>query len=149
MAQASEGKRKTKNKAKVASPMRAQADSQPLRESRMPAHSSEREPTSVSRPPSRTPSDRDSLATGPSDGADVVRYDDDDSQSQGGMGSDDGESARSTHATQQEVAGSTNGEDIKGRIAERAFLLYVEGGFQHGHDLDHWLEAEREILIGR
>lgn len=31
------------------------------------------------------------------------------------------------------------------RIAERAFLLYLESGCQHGRDLEHWFEAEREI----
>ena len=31
------------------------------------------------------------------------------------------------------------------RIAQRAFELFCEHG-QHGHDVDDWLEAEREIL---
>lgn len=36
-------------------------------------------------------------------------------------------------------------EMIHRRIAERAFLLYLESGSQHGCDLEHWFEAEREI----
>jgi len=33
------------------------------------------------------------------------------------------------------------------RIARRAYDLYEEGGCVTGDDLDHWLEAEREIRI--
>lgn len=36
-------------------------------------------------------------------------------------------------------------EDQRSRIAERAFLLYEESGFRHGNDVEHWLEAERQI----
>lgn len=142
MAQTSEGKRKTKNKAKVDTPTRAQGANQLLRDPPTPAHSSEREPTSVS----RTSSEMDSLATGPSDGTNVTRYDD--SQPQGDMESDDGEGAEfPTHATyEEEDTRGTDGEDAHSRIAERAFLMYADGGFQHGHDLDHWLEAERDIM---
>lgn len=146
MAQTSQGKRKTKNKAKVASPMRAQEDNQLSRDPPIPAHSSEQEPRSVSRTSSIIQSDLDSRATGPSDGTDLARYDD--SQLQGDMESDDGEGAEfPAHATyKEEDTGGTNGEDIRSRIAERAFLMYADGGFQHGHDLDHWLEAERDIM---
>jgi len=31
-------------------------------------------------------------------------------------------------------------------IRARAYLLFEEGGRQHGHDLDHWLEAERQVM---
>ena len=31
------------------------------------------------------------------------------------------------------------------RIRERAYVLYEAGGFKHGHDLEYWLEAERQI----
>lgn len=31
-------------------------------------------------------------------------------------------------------------------IAQRAYELYVHRGHVHGHDLDDWLEAERQIL---
>ena len=31
-------------------------------------------------------------------------------------------------------------------IAHRAFELYCERGCEHGHDIDDWLQAEREDL---
>jgi hypothetical protein len=31
------------------------------------------------------------------------------------------------------------------RIAELAYQLFVRQGRRHGHDLDHWLEAEKLI----
>ena len=36
-------------------------------------------------------------------------------------------------------------EDQRMRIAERAFMLYEESGFRHGNDVEHWLEAERQV----
>lgn len=47
------------------------------------------------------------------------------------------------------LSDSANGSDLESeahrRIAERAFLLYEERGCRHGNDLDHWLEAERQL----
>lgn len=37
----------------------------------------------------------------------------------------------------QEVTGSD--------VAYRAYELYLERGCEHGHDLDDWLQAEREL----
>jgi hypothetical protein len=31
------------------------------------------------------------------------------------------------------------------KIAARAYQLWLESGRVHGHDLEHWLRAEREI----
>jgi hypothetical protein len=31
-------------------------------------------------------------------------------------------------------------------IAQRAYELYEQRGHTHGHDLEDWLEAERQIL---
>jgi hypothetical protein len=31
------------------------------------------------------------------------------------------------------------------RIQERAYGLFVDRGCEHGHALEHWLEAERQI----
>lgn len=51
-------------------------------------------------------------------------------------------------------AGPTNGRledpaegqgNLYQRIAERAFFLYERSGFQHGKDLEHWLEAEQQV----
>jgi hypothetical protein len=33
-------------------------------------------------------------------------------------------------------------------IARRAYGLYEERGREHGHDLDDWLRAERELREG-
>ncbi len=40
---------------------------------------------------------------------------------------------------------ASSSEDRLRRIRERAYLLYVESGYQHGHDVEHWLEAERQL----
>jgi hypothetical protein len=37
-------------------------------------------------------------------------------------------------------------EALNERIARKAYELYEQRGWQHGHDLDDWLEAERMIL---
>jgi len=34
------------------------------------------------------------------------------------------------------------------RIARRAYQLFEERGGLHGHDVDDWLEAERELRPG-
>ena len=40
-------------------------------------------------------------------------------------------------------------DDLQGKISRRAYQLYEEGGWVNGHDMDHWLKAEREILKAR
>lgn len=37
-------------------------------------------------------------------------------------------------------------EDLRARIAERAYALYVDRGYRHGCAGEDWLDAEREIL---
>ena len=37
-------------------------------------------------------------------------------------------------------------EDLGSRIAKRAYELYVQRGQAHGHDIEDWIEAERQIL---
>jgi hypothetical protein len=37
-------------------------------------------------------------------------------------------------------------DDLHARIAQRAYQLHAERGYQEGHAFDDWLEAEREIL---
>jgi hypothetical protein len=76
------------------------------------------------------------------------------SESQGGG------SLGSRQAGQRESSsdGSTNGrsedwaqeyEPLHQRIAELAYILYERSGFQEGKDLEHWLEAERQITAVR
>ena len=37
-------------------------------------------------------------------------------------------------------------EVLGSRIAKRAYELYARRGQEHGHDMEDWLEAERQIL---
>jgi len=37
-------------------------------------------------------------------------------------------------------------QEINELITRRAYELFAASGFAHGHDLDHWLRAESEIL---
>jgi hypothetical protein len=53
-------------------------------------------------------------------------------------------SSRSQEApelTSSETAHQPTTEDI----AERAFEKYCARGYEHGHDVEDWLEAEREL----
>jgi hypothetical protein len=34
-------------------------------------------------------------------------------------------------------------------VAVRAYEIFLENGSVHGYDLEHWLQAERELLNGR
>ena len=43
------------------------------------------------------------------------------------------------------VVGETAKSVDDSRIAQRAYELYIEGGWQSGRDLDHWLQAEAEL----
>jgi len=36
--------------------------------------------------------------------------------------------------------------DLRELIARRAYELFSESGFTHGHDLEHWLQAEAQLL---
>src|SRR5204863_2718338 len=38
-------------------------------------------------------------------------------------------------------------ESVRGRVTARAYDNYVDGGCLEGHDLDDWLDAERELVI--
>jgi Protein of unknown function (DUF2934) len=48
-------------------------------------------------------------------------------------------------STDQEQASSGQDAQVIARIQQRAYWLYETGGFEHGHDLEHWLEAERQV----
>lgn len=37
-------------------------------------------------------------------------------------------------------------EAMRERIQKRAYQLFEEGGGEHGHDLEHWIQAESEVL---
>jgi hypothetical protein len=40
---------------------------------------------------------------------------------------------------------ATSTGDIADRVSVRAYELFLARGCVHGHDLDDWLEAEREV----
>jgi hypothetical protein len=53
-----------------------------------------------------------------------------------------GKTTRADHvADDRKARVPIRGEDI----ARRAFELYCERGGQHGHDVEDWLQAEREL----
>jgi hypothetical protein len=37
-------------------------------------------------------------------------------------------------------------EELRARIAARAYMLYQKHGREDGHALEDWLEAERQVL---
>jgi len=43
-------------------------------------------------------------------------------------------------------AGMSSERSRRERIEQRAYELWVAGGCAHGNDIDHWLQAEREVL---
>lgn len=147
MAPASGGQRKTKtkNKAKVVSPKRAQADDQLVREPPSSTVSHEQELSGGSRTVSLTEAGMERGTSGPCQGADLIRDDGGPHRTIEFEG--DKVAQFSTDSAQTETMEQIYGEEMHRRIMERAFLLYAEGGFRHGYDLDHWLEAERDIMI--
>ncbi len=38
------------------------------------------------------------------------------------------------------------GKNLHREIAKVAYDIFMKSGYSHGHDLDHWLEAERIVL---
>jgi hypothetical protein len=41
-------------------------------------------------------------------------------------------------------------DSLQEKIRARAYQLYCESGYQEGHEIEHWLEAERQVLgLGR
>lgn len=37
-------------------------------------------------------------------------------------------------------------EDVQAHIAKRAYALYEQRGWQHGHDLEDWIQAAKEVV---
>ncbi len=37
-------------------------------------------------------------------------------------------------------------EQRREQIEQLAYQLYCQCGYEHGHDLEHWAEAERRVL---
>ncbi len=50
--------------------------------------------------------------------------------------------------SEPEVSGNTlNSVDLDARIAELAYLKAESRGFEPGHELEDWLEAEQELML--
>ena len=53
------------------------------------------------------------------------------------------------HEGAPQTAGDTTAANVdRGRVAARAYELYLARGGSDGQDLDDWLEAERELSSG-
>ena len=51
--------------------------------------------------------------------------------------------------TNPDIENQASGTITQEEIAQRAYALYEARGREDGHDLDDWLEAERELLEQR
>jgi hypothetical protein len=63
-----------------------------------------------------------------------------------------GDQPKSKKSPAKKPNGAANGDfdDMNDgdKVARRAYEIYESRGAQHGSDLDHWLEAERELKPG-
>ncbi|MEW6246400.1 MAG: DUF2934 domain-containing protein [Nitrospirota bacterium] len=57
-----------------------------------------------------------------------------------------GQPETQTAASPPDSEPASRTDDLYTRIAQRAYELYERRGREHGHDLDDWLAAERELL---
>jgi hypothetical protein len=55
------------------------------------------------------------------------------------------ENAKDRSSTQEQT-GAEPDPHVIARIQQRAYWLYEASGFENGHDLEHWLEAERQVM---
>ena len=47
----------------------------------------------------------------------------------------------------EELGNTLKSEDLDARIAELAYLKAESRGFEPGHELEDWLEAEQELKL--
>lgn len=52
----------------------------------------------------------------------------------------------SSHKSWEEAEPTVNDEAIQEEIRQLAYGLFCECGCEQGHDLEHWVEAERRVL---
>lgn len=53
---------------------------------------------------------------------------------------------QTAEATPEPLPNRERGPHVFIKIQERAYWLFQAGGFKHGYDLEHWLEAERQVI---
>lgn len=51
-----------------------------------------------------------------------------------------------SHNSRRETERTVNDEAIQEEIRQLAYGLFCECGCEHGHDVEHWLEAERRVV---
>ena len=52
-------------------------------------------------------------------------------------------------APANEVRAMEHGGPGQDEISRRAYELFLARGGEHGHDLEDWVQAERELSLGR
>jgi len=54
-----------------------------------------------------------------------------------------------TQKTNHKGAKASLEPDLHYEIEKRAYEIWLSSGLSHGADVDHWLQAETEVLAGR
>ncbi len=54
-----------------------------------------------------------------------------------------------TQKTSHKGAKASLDPDLHYEIEKRAYEIWLSSGLSHGADVDHWLQAETEVLAGR
>ncbi len=47
------------------------------------------------------------------------------------------------------VTGAPSSEPTNDQVSSRAYELFLARGAEHGHDLEDWIQAERELRSGK
>ena len=55
--------------------------------------------------------------------------------------------AKEVKSDPEESGNTLKSEDLDARIAELAYLKAESRGFEPGHELEDWLEAEQELML--
>lgn len=53
---------------------------------------------------------------------------------------------REVQADNGREVGSTAADDLYARVAAMAYSFYERRGYEHGHDVEDWIQAEKTIL---
>jgi Protein of unknown function (DUF2934) len=53
------------------------------------------------------------------------------------------------HKTSSETSKSSSYPDLHGQIEKRAYEIWLADGSRHGNDVNHWFQAETEVLAAR
>ncbi len=53
---------------------------------------------------------------------------------------------RATSNVNRKADGDGMNQEMREHIQKRAYQLFEAGGGEHGHDIEHWMQAEQEIM---